>query len=91
MAIIIDSEEDQMQGMGYRQEQTCPPQQGSMNATDIQVEYLYATGIFRANGTEFLKAVTPVHKEAIDVVKREHPEILKSPRSEEHTSELQSH
>lgn len=69
MAIIIDSEDTVVEN-----EAETP-----VNIpTNITVEYLFQSGIFRTNSTQFLNMVKPVFKETIARVKKDNPNVLKT-------------
>jgi len=68
MAIIIDSEDTV-------ENKTVTPVEAD---TSIIVEYLFQTGIFRSNSEQYLNMVKPIFKKAIDKVKKDNPNILKT-------------
>jgi len=69
MAIIIDSEDTVVENEAVNPVDA---------PTNITVEYLFQTGIFRSSSTQYLDMVKPVFKEAINIVKKDNPNILKT-------------
>jgi hypothetical protein len=47
-------------------------------ATNMQIEHLFACGVYRVPEPRFLEVVSAVHKEYISKIKKENPQILKT-------------
>jgi len=73
MAIIVETEEDQ--AINSTAEACAIP---DPNAIQLQVEYLFASSVWRTSAPQFLETVQSVVKTAFSKRKKEHPEILKT-------------
>jgi len=72
MPIIIDSEDESVETA------TACSIENNPLSTELSVEYLFISGVFRVNIPSFLDVVMPVHKEYISKIKKEAPDILKT-------------
>jgi uncharacterized protein (TIGR02466 family) len=73
MAIVIDSDEALAEANANVDSNVVVE-----NPTNIQVEYIFTTGIFRTHSKNFLDQVTPVYREKMSRMKRENPEMAKT-------------
>ena len=73
MAIVVETPEDQQ-----IQEITTDLPVTNPNDVQLQVEYLFASSVWRTSAPQFLEAVQAVVKTAFSKRKKEHPEILKT-------------
>lgn len=72
MAIVIETPEDQIQ------EITAATPIPNPNDVQLQVEYLFASSVWRTSAPQFLEDVNAVVKNSFSKRKKEHPEILKT-------------
>jgi len=73
MAIIIDSDEALAEANANVDANVTVE-----SSTNIQVEYIFTTGIFRTNSKQFLDQVNTVYREKMSRIKRENPEMAKT-------------